>query len=145
MVLPVADHIVPHPHQGADNAQVGLEPRGEGHHILLPEKVSHFSFKVQVQLQGTVEQAAAAAAGAVFRQGRLGGGLDIRVGGQTQVVVGPQHDAPAALHAHLCVLPGFQLPEVGKQIHLPELVHLGAGIAFFKNIHKYLVLYNMRY
>ena len=87
VVLAVHDHIVPATDNRADDAEVRLEPGGEGHHRLFPQEGGQLLFQLKVQLQRAVEEARAGAAGAILLQ-RLKPCPDhIGVRRQTEVVV----------------------------------------------------------
>ena len=87
VVLAVHDHIVPATDDGADDAEVRLEPGGEGHHRFLPQESGQLLFQLKVQLKRTVEKAGAGAAGAVLLQGFKPCPDHIGVRRQTEVVV----------------------------------------------------------
>ncbi len=142
VVLPVADHIVVPPHQCADDPHVGLEPRAEGDDAGLTQKLPQFLLQLQMHLEGAVEEPGATAPGSVLLQGMDARLHHIRGRGQTQIVVGTQHDAALALHHHLHVLTGLEGVEIGVDALLLQLTGQRRGIAFFKNIHdmSFLVL-----
>ena len=144
VVFPVADHVVVAAHQRGDDAHVGLEARAEGDDARLAQEFGQRVLQLQVHLQCAVEEARAGAARAILLQ-RLDAGLyHHRVGGQTQIVVGAQHDAALALHDDLHVLPGLQRMEVGIYALFLQLRGQGRRIALLKNVHKsplYLIYY----
>ena len=140
MVLPVADHIVVPAHQSADDTHVGLKARAEGDDRLLMQESGQLLLQLQVQLKGAVEEPGAAAAGAELLQGLYPGLDDLRIRGEAQVVVGPQHDAALALHHHLDILPGLEGAEIGVDTLFLQIGGQGGRIAFFKNIHMVLLL-----
>ncbi len=135
VVLPVTDHIVVPPHQGGDNAHVGLEPGAEGHHPRLPQEPRQLRLQLQMHLQRAVEEPRPGAPGAVLLQRPDAGLDDLRVRGQTQIVVGAQHDAALALHHDLHVLPGLQGVEVGVHALLLQFPRQGRCKALLKDIH----------
>ena len=88
-----------------------------------------------MQLQRSVKEPGAGAAGAVFLQ-RLDACLDdLRMDGQAQIVVGAQHDPALSLHGDLHILAGLQGVEIGIYPFFLQLTSQRRGIAFFKNIH----------
>ena len=136
VVLAVADHVVTHANDGADDAEVALKAGGKRDDVALAQKLRHLPLKGKVQIQRAVEQAAAAAAGAVFVERLVRGGDDLRVRRQAEVVVRAEHDAPLPLHDDLGVLPRLQLAEIREQIPLAQLVHEAVLIAFCKDVHR---------
>ena len=98
------------------------------------DKFRQFFFQLQVHLQGPVEKTGAGAAAAQLLKGPDAGLHHRRLGGQAQIVVGAQHDAPLALHDHLAVLTGFQGVEIRVDALFLGVVHAGALSAFFKKI-----------
>ena len=139
VVFPIADHIVVPAHQGADDAHIGLKARAEGDDPFFMQKAGQSLLQLQVQLQGAVEKPGAAAAGAELFHGAHACLDDLRVGGEAQIVVGPQHDAALTLHHHLYILPGLQGPEVGIHALFLQVGGKRGGIALFKNIHMFLL------
>ena len=135
MVFPVADDVVVAAHQGGDDAQIGQKARRKGHHTVLAQEFGELLFQLQMKLQRAVHEAGAAAAGAILLQ-RLDAGLDdLGIHGETQIVVGAQHDTALALHDDFHVLTRFQRMEIGVDPHLPIFICEGKSAAFFKNIH----------
>src|SRR5204862_2627085 len=63
----------------------------------LAEKLRELGFELLVEIEGAVQEAAAGAPGAVSFQGGPGGGEDLRVMGEAEVVVRPHHDPLLAL------------------------------------------------
>ena len=64
MVLTVHDDIVMQADNGADNAEIGLEARREGHDGVLAQELRQLVLQLQMELQRPVEKAGAGAAGA---------------------------------------------------------------------------------
>ena len=145
VVLPVADHIVVPPHQCADDTHVGLEPCAEGDDAGLTQKLPQFLLQLQMHLEGAVEEPGATAPGAVLLQGMDARLHHIRGRGQTQIVVGTQHDAAPALHHHLHILPGLEGVEIGIHPRRLQFLRQRRLIAFLKNIHSSLLLCNIKY
>ena len=134
VVLHVADHVIVHAHQGADDAQIGLEAGGKGQHVLLAQEGGQLFLQLQMHLQRAVQKAGAGTAGAVFLH-RAGGGLHhLGADGQAQIVVGAQHDAAFAVHDDLHVLLGAQGPEIGVDAPGLEFVRLVVVVAFLEQI-----------
>ena len=135
VVFLVADHIVVAVHQGGDNAHVGLESGAEGDNTALAQELGQLRLQLQMQLQRSVKEPGAGAAGTVFLQ-RLDACLDdLRMDGQAQIVVGAQHDPALSLHGDLHILAGLQGVEIGIYPFFLQLTSQRRGIAFFKNIH----------
>ena len=106
------DHVVAADH-GGDGALVDQEAGGEDQGGLLADEPRQLLLELDVDVEGSVQEAGAGAAGAVFVDGGLGGLLDLRVVGQAQVVVAPEHDHFLAVDAHGVFLRGLDDPEVG--------------------------------
>ena len=136
MVFSVADHHIMDPHQRTDDPQIGLEPGGEGHNRFLAHKFCQFRFQFQMHLQGTVQKTGTGAACTVLFDGTDSGFHDFRIGGQSQIVVGAQHDPALAFHHHFHILSGFQRMEIGIDPLFLGFIHPGTFSALFKNIHK---------
>ena len=136
MVFSVADDIVAAADQGADDAEIRLEARGEGHSAVLMDEIRQLRLQLQMHLQRAVEEAGTGAAGAVALKGLDAGLHDGGLHRQAQVVVGAKHDAALALHKHLHILPGFQRVEVGINAHCAVIVCHGKFFTFFKKIHN---------
>ena len=87
MVLTVHDNIIMQADDGADNAEIGLEARGEGHDGVLAQELRKLVLKLQMQLERAVQKSRAGAAGAERFIG-VHAGLDDRIiGRQTEIVV----------------------------------------------------------
>ena len=104
-----------------------------------------FLLQLQVQLKGAVEEPGATAPGAVLLQGMDARLHHIRNRGQTQIVVGTEHDAALALHHHLHILPGLEGVEIGIHRRRLQSARQRRLIAFLKNIHSSLLLCNIKY
>ena len=140
MVLPIQDHIVASAHQGGDDAQIGLEARGEGHDRLLAEEPGQLLFQLQMHGQRAVQKPGAGAARAEVLQSPDAGLHHFGAAGEAQIVVGPQHDPPPALHDDLWPLPGLQGAEIGIDALLPVFIRQGRGVTLCKQIHRRLPL-----
>ena len=83
VVLLIADDIIAAPHNGADDAQIGLEAGGEGDDRLLVQEPGKLRFQLQMHFQRAIEEAGAGAAGAILLK-RLDAGFDdLGAGGKT--------------------------------------------------------------
>ena len=100
---------------------------------------------LQMHLEGAVEDPGTAAPGAVLLQGMDARLHHIRGRGQTQIVVGTQHDAAPTLHHHLHILPGLEGVEIGIHPRRLQFLRQRRLIAFLKNIHSSLLLCNIKY
>ena len=123
----------------------GLEPRAEGDDAGLTQKLPQFLLQLQMHLEGAVEEPGATAPGAVLLQGMDARLHHIRGRGQTQIVVGTQHDAAPTLHHHLHILPGLEGVEIGIHPRRLQFLRQRRLIAFLKNIHSSLLLCNIKY
>ena len=132
MVFTVADHIVVSTHHGADDTQIGLEAGGKGRGGLLMQKIGERILQLQMQLQRSVEKAGAGAARAVLFERFHAGFDDLLVDGQTQIIVGAEHDAALALHDDLRILPRFQRVEVGINTPFPHFDNARFQLTSFK-------------
>ena len=111
----------------------------------LTQKLPQFPLQLQMHLEGAVEEPGATAPGAVLLQGMDARLHHIRGRGQTQIVVGTQHDAALALHHHLHILPGLEGVEIGIHPRRLQFLRQRRLIAFLKNIHSSLLLCNIKY
>ena len=141
MVLTVHDDIVMQADNGADDAEIGLEARREGHDGVLAQKFCKLVLQLQMQLERAVQETGAGAAGAERLIGVHTGFDDCFVRCQAEIVVGAEHDAALTLHNDLGILPGFERVEIGIDAQIPDLILNVALIAFFENIHSVLLRY----
>ena len=141
MVLTVHDDIVMQADNGADDAEIGLEARREGHDGVLAQKFCQLVLQLQMQLERAVQKPRAGAAGAERLIGVHTGFDDCFVRRQAEIVVGAEHDAALALHNDLGILPGFERVEIGIDAEIPDFILNIALIAFFENIHSFLLRY----
>ena len=87
--------------QGCDHAQVGHVAGGKNDHAAVSEELRQFPFELHVPAVIAVGGPRPGGAGA-FRAQRLAGGLDaLRMERESQVVVGPGQDGPAAVDDRL--------------------------------------------
>ena len=135
MILFVQDHIVIPPYQGTDNAQIALEPRGEGHRPLLMEKPCQPFLQLYMHIQCPIQKTGAGASGTILFY-RLDRRLyHLWMTGQAQIIVAAQHDPPLVLHNDLGTLTGLQCSEIGVNALFPVCVGYARRIAFFKDVH----------
>ena len=118
VVARIADHRVTRLEDGADRAQVRLVAGREHDHVFGPHPVGELPLQLHVHGRGAVEQARSGDTGAVLLQGVAGRLLDPLVRGQSQVVVGAQHDRLASLHLHHGPRLGLEDPEIGEEVAL---------------------------
>src|ERR1017187_10207832 len=118
----VAQDVFAFADQGADDAEVDLEPGAVEQDGLFVNEFGQGGFQLQVDVQAAVEEARAGATGAVFRDRRLSRGFDLRVVGQAQVAVGAQHEDFLALNHDFGVLARGNGAEIGVQPEFPQLV-----------------------
>jgi hypothetical protein len=83
--------------QAGQDAQVDLETGGEHEHGFALHELGQSLLELHVDVQGSVEQSRSGTAGAVVSQGLGCGLLDLRVVGQAEVVVRPEHHQRVAL------------------------------------------------
>ena len=88
-----------------------------------------------MQPQRPVEKPGAGAAGAVLLEGPDTGLNDLRVRGQTQIIVRAEHDPAFALHDDLGILSGLQRVEIWINTHFLYLIGNRRLKAFLKNVH----------
>ena len=143
VVLLVHDDVVVQAGYRADDAQIGLEARGQGDDRLLAKELRQFGLQFEMQPQRPVEEAGAGAAGTQGLVGFHARRDDVRVCGQTQVVVGTEHDAALALHDDFGILFALQRMEIRIDAPLHDLIGKAGLIAFFKNIDHTMNLRNL--
>lgn len=134
VVFLVANHIVVHPDDGGDDAEVALEARGEGHHRLFAEEIGEFLLEFLVNVEGAVQKAGARAPRTVRFQPLDARRDDFGVRSQPEVVVGADHDGALALDLHHGVLPRGEFVEVGVDARRPRHVIVVFFFGFFKKI-----------
>ena len=132
MILAVHDDVVMHPDDGADDAKIRLEARGEGDGGVLVQEVRKLLLQLEMQLERSVEEAGAGAAGAKLLIGPDTRLDDLRAGREAQIVVGAEHDAALALHHDLDILPGFERMEIRVKPALADVVRQHSFFTFFK-------------
>ena len=54
MIFAIHDNIIMQADDGADNAEIGLEARGEGHDRVLAQELCKFVLQLQMQLECAV-------------------------------------------------------------------------------------------
>jgi hypothetical protein len=101
MVLPVGEDDVVAAEDGGHGGHVGLESGGAGERRLAVEELGQARLQLLVQGQRSVQQAAPRAGGPETTDGLERSLLHPRVTGEAEVVVGADHDHPAALDVDL--------------------------------------------
>ena len=104
VVALVREDIFAFADQRADDPQVGLETGAVEQHGLLVHQLGQRLLELQVDIQGPVQEARAGTTGTVLLDRRFRRLFDLRVIGQPQVAVRPQHQHLAAVDHHLGVL-----------------------------------------
>ena len=99
--------------QAGDDAQVHLETGAVGHGFLLADQFGEFIFKGQVDVERSVEETRAGAAGPVFADGLDGGLFETGVVGQSQIRIRTKHQHILPAHFHHRILPGFNGTVIG--------------------------------
>ena len=97
----VHDHHVALVHERRDAAQVGQIAGRVDQSGFLAGELGQPLLQLHVHLEGAVEEAGAVVRGAETAKRVLGGGHDLGVLGQPQVVVRARHDDAAAVDGHL--------------------------------------------
>ena len=87
MILAIHDDVVMHPDDGADDAKIRLEARGEGDGGVLAQEVRKLLLQLEMQLERSVEEAGAGAAGAKLLIRADPGLNDLRTDRESKVVV----------------------------------------------------------
>ena len=132
MVFFIADDIVAPPHNGTDDAEIGLKTGGKGNNGLLVQETGQLGLQFQVHFQSTIEKTGTGTAGAVLFKCFDAGFDDLRAGSKTQIVIGTQHNAAAALHNDFRGLAAFQGMEIGINPLFFQFAGQGWLAAFFK-------------
>ena len=88
-----------------------------------------------MNVQRPVEKTGAGAPGPVFPDGFDGRFLDLGVGSESEIIVGPAHDHFPAVHYDHRVLLGFYRPEVGIDPGLDDFVRILVIGTLFKDSH----------
>ena len=128
MVARVADHRVARIEQRAYGTGVGEVARGVHEHVLAAHPVRQLALELQVDVERPVEEARAGDTGPVLLEGGPRGVLHALVAGQPEVVVGAEHDAPAALHVD---------HRSGRSLEHPEIRHqvvVASGLELFDSL-----------
>ena len=76
--------------QGIEHGTVGIEAGGERDGVVVAQPVGQLLFELSMQIKGAADESNRGHAKAVLIHSRPGGGNDVRVIGQAQVVVGAQ-------------------------------------------------------
>ncbi len=116
--------------------EVDREPGGETNRGLALHERRQTFLELDVDIEGSVEEPRSGGAGPVFPQSLLGGFLDLGVIRQSQVVVGPQHDDPLAVHGDHRILARLDHAEVEIEPHLPHFFGVLEIIGLLKNVHS---------
>jgi hypothetical protein len=124
VVAGVDDHGVPGLEQRSDGAEIGLVPGGEDDRVLGVHPGGQLALELEMELDRAVEEARARQARAVALQGVARALLDALVAGQTEVVVGAQHDPLGALHLDDRRGGGLEHAEVGQEVGLARRAQL---------------------
>ena len=122
VVLPVEVDRVALAREGRQDAEVDLEARRKRHAGRLFHEDGEALFQLDVDVERAVQEAAAGAAGAVLPDGLDRALLDLRMRGQAEVVVRPQHDHLAAAHRDDRVLARLDGPEEREEAGSAKLV-----------------------
>ena len=109
--------------QAREDAEIDLEAGGKGQRGLALHEFGQAFLELHVEVERAVEQARAGATGAVHGQRRRGGGLDLRVAGEAEVVVGAQHHELAPLARHHRILGGGDGPVVHVHVRGARRAH----------------------
>src|SRR5690606_16476349 len=101
MIELVDEYGVARAYQRGYHTQVGLESRGEDERGFLLDERREFDLELLVKIGVPVQKAATGTGGSVLPQRRLGSLDESGVVGETQVVVGADHDPSASVHHDL--------------------------------------------
>ena len=104
-------------------------------------ELRQLGLKLEVHFKSAVQETGAGAARTVFLKRVYPGLHDLRLCGQSEVVVRAEHYAPLALHDDLNVLTRFQRMEIGIYAFFPVIFCKGKVFAFCENIHRLQLLY----
>ena len=134
VVFLVADDVISMADDGGDDAQIGLKAGGEGAAGLLVQEIRQLRFQLKVKLQRSVEEARAGAARAVLLQRIQSRLKNLRTGGQSEIIVGAEHDPALSLHDDLHVLSGFQRVKIRINAAFAQFAREREAVAFLENI-----------
>jgi hypothetical protein len=126
VVQAVGEDGVVRAQQGLEDAAVGVEAGGVQDRVLHPQEGGHPPLQLEVQGLRPADEADAGHPVAPFLQRALGGGQELGVSGEAQVVVRAEieHRAVAALHADLRPLVAQDRPLLLPQTLLADLPQL---------------------
>ena len=128
VVARIRDHGVAEAEDRAERAEVGLVAGREHERVLAAHPLGELGLQFEVQWHGAVQRARAGQAGAVTVQCVLRAGEHALVPGETEVVVGAQHDALRALHLHHWHRGGGEHVEVGQHVRLARRGEQGGAL-----------------
>ena len=134
----VADHRVPRPEDRADAAQVRLIAGAEDDRILGVHELGELALEIDVEGDRAVQKPRAREARPVGLQGIAGRLLDAFVAGESEVVVGAEHDRLAPLHLDDGTGLGLDHAEVGEEVVLlgqRELLDSLVGARLLEYVH----------
>ena len=118
MVAGVGDHRVRGTEDRAERTEVGLMAGREHERGLGPEPLGELRLERQVQADRAVEKPRAGQSGAVLVERVQRALLDALVAGETEVVVGAEHDPRLALHLDDRERGTLEHPEVREHVVL---------------------------
>ena len=133
VVLLVQVDGVPLAHETGDGAQVHLEAGRERDGGLLTHELGQPLFELHVEVERSVQEAAARATGPVAPDRVDRGLLDAGVVGQTEIVVGTHHHQTPARDDDLGILGGFDDPEKGVVAGLANASGLLVAVALLED------------
>ena len=93
--------------QAGDDAQVYLETGAIGHGFFFADQFGEFLFEGQVDVECSIKEPRAGAAGPVFADGLDGGLFETGIVGQSQIGIRAEHQHILSIHFHHRVLAGF--------------------------------------
>ena len=98
VILTVVEDIVILTADSGNDREVRLEAGRAGHTILIAGELCELFFELQMQVQRTIEESAAADTGSVFVECRVTGSNNFGVFCEAQIVIATQHDNAVPFH-----------------------------------------------
>ena len=127
-VVPViADDEIVFGEKLGDDAAVHGEAGGEHQGLVFSNKLGKLFLQLDMQVQGSVEEAGTGTAGTIFLEG-FNAGIDYTlVSGEAGIGVGAEHENLLAVHGHFGALLAGNLAEIG----IKTLLHHFLGKVIF--------------
>ena len=141
VVAVIAEDEIALAYQAGNDAGVDRETGRQAKRLVLADKGSQFFFKLDMDIEGSVQEARAGATGTILFHGFNTGVDDAVIPGQARIGIGSEHQDVVSLHFDFGALLALNFAEIGVNplfLHLLRQVILGES--FVQKIHYCQVL-----